>query len=89
MEGFYRKKGGARMILTKENNRLFLGLDIFLAGEGNRKVFILQPLLSVVGGRGSDAKTGREQYCRANGESFQRLSVEEKDGTQKRLEQGW
>ncbi|KAF6372055.1 hypothetical protein mRhiFer1_009792 [Rhinolophus ferrumequinum] len=38
MEGFCRKKGGARMFLTKENKGLFLDQYIF-CGEGNSKDF--------------------------------------------------
>ena len=39
MEGFYRKKGGARELLTKEK-RLFLDKDIFFWGKGTARLFI-------------------------------------------------
>ena len=34
MKDFYRKKGGARELLAKENKQLFLGQDTFLNGNG-------------------------------------------------------
>lgn len=42
MEHFYRKKVGARKLLTKEKKRLLWGQDFFLWGKKTGRVFIMQ-----------------------------------------------
>ena len=48
-EGFYREKGGARELLAKEKEGIFLVQDI-IWGEGNSKGFIMQIASSSSGG---------------------------------------
>ena len=40
MEGFYRKKSGAKELLTKEKKVFFLDQNIFFWREGNNKGFL-------------------------------------------------
>lgn len=55
MEGLFRKKGGTRALLTKENEGLFLDQDILFWGKGKEKVFIMQIASSFYGmERGED-----------------------------------
>lgn len=42
MKGFYRKKGGARELLAKENKELFLEQDTFLGGNGEESPAFLE-----------------------------------------------
>lgn len=50
MEGFYRKKDGAKELFTKEEEELFLVQDnFFFGGGGMVRVFIIQIVSSFYG----------------------------------------
>lgn len=56
MGGFHREKGGTRELLAKEEQRLFLGQDIFSDGRGREMVRILWNRWPLLLGEGKDGR---------------------------------